>query len=570
MKLSYLFMVASLVLLSLTGVSACTSEIPAPQPVPLTPPSEATEPTEAGFVSEPGALQYEPKLATAKNEFFATSGTCAACHQNIQAEQAQDVSFDSLWRSTSMANAARDPYFLATVRSEITHLPELREVIEDKCATCHLSMAHFVDKAQGRTSQIFDEGGYLDPAHPNHALGKEGVSCTVCHQIRADNFGEESSFSGGMSFDLQNSELRTVYGARPAEAATVMEAIGYAAEQSEHIRKSELCATCHMLYTPYVTSEGQISDTLFPEQTPYLEWLASDYASTNSCQDCHMPKAAGPAQISNLTQTTYEGVALHTFVGGNAVLLGMLKDNADEIQPTAEIGHFTASIHETEIMLTEQTAQIIIENTAFENGILSFDVEINILTGHKFPSSFPSRRAWLHLTVTDNRGQVVFESGGMDGAMIVGNDNDLDEHAYEPHYESITNPDQVQIYESILGTDTGEVTTALLEAGQYLKDNRLLPRGFDKGNVSADIAVYGAAQTDENFESGGDTMRYEIPLSGEGFTVTVELRYQPIGYRWAYNLEEDDSAEAQDFMRYFDGLPYNSLLVAQAEAQVGP
>ena len=65
-------------------------------------------------------------------------------------------------------------------------------------------------------------------------------------------------------------------------------------------------------------------------------------------------------------------------------------------------------------------------------------------------------------------------------------------------------------------------------------------------------------------------MRYEIPLSGEGFTVTVELRYQPIGYRWAYNLEEDDSAEAQDFMRYFDGLPYNSLLVAQAEAQVGP
>ena len=283
-----------------------------------------------------------------------------------------------------------------------------------------------------------------------------------------------------------------------------------------------------------------------------------------------MPKAAGPAQISNLSQATYEDVALHTFVGGNAILLEMLKHNTNEIQPTAETAHFNASIRETETLLAEQTAQVTITDAIFENGTLSFDVQVSTQTGHKFPSSFPSRRAWLHVIVTDANGQIIFESGGMDGTMIIGNDNDLDESTYEAHYELITSPDQVQIYEPILGTDTGEVTTALLEAAQYLKDNRLLPSGFDKENASTDIAVYGTALEDVNFQGGGDVVRYEIPVSGEGFTIIVALRYQPIGYRWAHNFEEDDSGEAQDFMRYFEGLPYTSLLVALAEAQVGP
>ena len=38
----------------------------------------------------------------------------------------------------------------------------------------------------------------------------------------------------------------------------------------------------------------------------------------------------------------------------------------------------------------------------------------------------------------------------------------------------------MQIYESIMGTPAGAPTTGLLQATQYLKDNRLLPRGFDK------------------------------------------------------------------------------------------
>ena len=113
---------------------------------------------------------------------------------------------------------------------------------------------------------------------------------------------------------------------------------------------------------------------------------------------------------------------------------------------------------------------------------------VDTLTGHKFPTGFPSRRTWLHLTVTDASGQVVFESGAVnaDGS-IVGNDSDADPSAYEPHYLEITSPDQVQIYEAVMGDTEGMVTTVLLKGAGYVKDNRLLPHGFDKAAV--DTAV---------------------------------------------------------------------------------
>ena len=55
----------------------------------------------------------------------------------------------------------------------------------------------------------------------------------------------------------------------------------------------------------------------------------------------------------------------------------------------------------------------------------------------------------------------------------------------------IDRPDQVQIYESILGDADSHPTTGLLSAVRYLKDNRLLPRGFDKATADPQIAVFG-------------------------------------------------------------------------------
>jgi len=171
--------------------------------------------------------------------------------------------------------------------------------------------------------------------------------------------------------------------------------------------------------------------------------------------------------------------------------------------------------------------------------------------------------------IRDTHGNVVFESGKLnpDGS-IEGNDNDADPARFEPHYSEITTPDQVQIYESILGDPDGHVTTGLLQGINYLKDNRLLPHGFDKATADRDIAVCGAARSDPGFTGAGDRVRYSVPLNGvQGpFEVTAELWYQPIGFRWANNLKPYDSAaEDRRFNGYYDAMgPATAALLAAA------
>ncbi len=81
----------------------------------------------------------------------------------------------------------------------------------------------------------------------------------------------------------------------------------------------------------------------------------------------------------------------------------------------------------------------------------------------------------------------------------MGNDNDADKTRYEPHYNEITRPDQVQIYEDILGAPEGRVTTGILTGIRYLKDNRLIPAGFDKRTADRETAGVGAALHDPDF-----------------------------------------------------------------------
>ena len=120
----------------------------------------------------------------------------------------------------------------------------------------------------------------------------------------------------------------------------------------------------------------------------------------------------------------------------------------------------------------------------------------------------------------------------------------------------------MQIYEPILGDPNGAPTTGLLTATQYLKDNRLLPRGFDKATAPADVAVHGGAADDPDFGGERDRVRYEMPCPGPGpYTVEAELRYQSIGFRWAHNLERYDAAEPKRFLSYYTAMAAGSSVV---------
>jgi hypothetical protein len=156
-------------------------------------------------------------------------------------------------------------------------------------------------------------------------------------------------------------------------------------------------------------------------------------------------------------------------------------------------------------------------------------------------------------------------------ASIAGNDNDEDPLRFEPHRSEITSPDQVQVYESIMVDREGRVTTGLLSGVRYAKDNRLLPRGFDKATAPADVAVHGEAESDGDFGGGGDRVSYriELPSRPPKLTVRAELVYQAIGFRWAENLRAYDAPETRRFAGYYaESARESAVVLATAEVAV--
>lgn len=242
------------------------TDAPTPGVVPATEtPPAPTAVAAAGFPGEP--------LPTDRGALFSGSGACSVCHTRMVDEAGTDVSVDSAWRATMMANAARDPYYQASVRAEVLSHPQHRELIEEKCATCHLPMAHFTQATLGRAAQVLDDG-LLGPGHELQGLALDGVSCTLCHQIRAEGLGEPESLSGGFAIDAQlASGERELFGpflVPPGQARMMQAASGFVPVQGLHVQRAAMCATCHTLYTPYVDGEGQVAGT-FPEQMIYFE-----------------------------------------------------------------------------------------------------------------------------------------------------------------------------------------------------------------------------------------------------------------------------------------------------------
>lgn len=506
-----------------------------------------------------GNNDIEQDNPATQDDLFTPSTICASCHNTLTDAEGTDVSFVTAWQRSTMAQSAIDPYWRASVRKETVANPdELTPTIQDICATCHLSMARTTLNAAGEVALVLDEGGLVNPDHPLNPLALDGVSCLLCHQIQDQHLGEEESFDGGYVIDFTTGEgQRAAFGSFDVapEMATVMQAASqFVPVQGDHIQKSELCATCHDLITPYLDENDEIAGT-FPEQMPYTEWEHSAYNGEKSCQDCHMPDAAGAITISTVSTEQREGVGQHTFVGANLYLPTLLINAGS---PIADM--LWDNMQLTADFLSTQTAELTVENIAVDEGTLSADVVIVSLTGHKLPTAYPSRRAWIRFVVTDASGTIVFESGGFEtNGLIHGNANDLDPDTYEPHYTLINAPDQVQIYEPIMVDTTGVPTTTLLRGSGYAKDNRILPDGFDLETVPDTIAVHGLAAEDADFIAGGDTITYQIALGeAEGpFTVNAILLYQPIGYRWAVDLEQfsnhDGAAqEIDDFLELYD------------------
>jgi hypothetical protein len=498
---------------------------------------------------------------------FVTADRCMACHNGLITAEGEDASIGTAWRSSMMANAARDPYWQAAIRREALVHPTAAAVIQNECGACHMPMHRFQANAEGRQGEVFVHLPLSGATTPEGLRAADGVSCSVCHQISDENLGEPESFTARFGMDtVTDAGQRQVYGPFDVDAGrqSLMQSMSlFLPAKGMHIQSSELCATCHTVITHTLDADGQVVGEL-PEQVPYLEWKHSAYAGAQSCQSCHMPVVEGTVPVSSVLGLPREEVSRHVFRGGNLLMPRIFNAHRQELAVQALPQELQATTEQTIENLTGSTATLEISRAEISNGALTTELSITNLAGHKLPSAYPSRRVWIHFTVRDRNGTTLFESGRFnpDGS-IEGNDNDTDAARFEPHYEEISRPDQVQIYEPILADPSGAMTTVLLSAISYPKDNRLLPKGFDKATAEDFVAVNGAASKDLDFVGGGDRIRYQVTTDGADgpLSIEAELWYQPIGYRWAHSLADRQAEEIDRFIGYYEEMADSSAII---------
>ena len=525
--------------------------------------------------SNPTAQTQPTPPPTHTGPMFQSAAQCMTCHNGLTTASGEDVSFGTLWGASMMAHSARDPYWQAAVRREVLDHPRAQAAIENECSRCHMPMAHVETQRRGGQQSVFANIPSASPAAAMDPLAVEGVSCSVCHQITSDGLGSKASFTGGFVIETapphQGRQMFGPYEVEPGPRSVMRSATGLQPTASTHIQRSEVCATCHTLYTHALNAAGEATSE-FPEQMPYQEWLHSEFRESQSCQSCHMPVVTEPMPIASVVGQPREGVSRHDFRGANFLMLGILNRFRAELGVVARPAELDAAVLRTKAFLQSSSANVAVESARVVGGRLEADVVVRNLAGHKLPTAYPSRRTWLRVSVRDAEGRVVFSSGDVEptGA-ITGNDNDRDAARFEPHYREIRSGDEVQIYEAIMGTATGQVTTGLLSAVTYLKDNRLPPRGFDKRTAPGDVAVHGDALADPDFGAGEDRVRYSVDTGGARgpFTVEAQLWYQSIGYRWVRNLDGYRAVEPRRFVAYYDqAAPESALMLTRATRTV--
>ncbi|MCB0761469.1 MAG: T9SS type A sorting domain-containing protein [Flavobacteriales bacterium] len=499
-------------------------------------------------------------LPQGSNSLFTGSGRCAGCHghdpngtASITAE-GQDVNVADDWRATMMANSAKDPFWRAKVSHEVTLNPQHQEALEDKCTSCHAPL--------GRHAAHYDGVEFYGIADMlQDSLALDGVSCNACHQQDPD--GIATTFSGDLSFVVDT--IFGPFGNNPDEDPLFVQPmqsfVGYLPMYGEYTLRSEMCGDCHTLITRTVDLDGEFTGGEFVEQATYHEWVNSAYNNEENdgeCQSCHLPQINEPIVIS----ANYaflpgrEPFGQHWLVGGNSFMLELMKNNIPELGIWATEENYDKVIERTVNQLQNQSVTLELSELDVDDDTAYYEVMLTNLAGHKFPSGYPARRAFIEFLAVAENGDTLFSSGVLqDDYEVFGQDP-----VYEPHYDLITQEDQVQIYEMVMGDVNNDVTTVLERAATHLKDNRLVPLGFSADHYNIDTTkVVGGALNDMNFNnegsegSGTDRIRYHVAFQGYTgeITITARLWYQSVPPKWNQELFSISTPEIDAFEQMY-------------------
>jgi hypothetical protein len=506
---------------------------------------------------------------------FVTSDQCAGCHNATgtitpsSADRPSMLFYDPVqpngkphtvnlsasgeWRFSLMGLAGRDPIFFSQLNSESTlhdnltdHPGQAKEFVQDLCLRCHGVMGQ-------RQFHLDNQGPFftrdlLKGLSDYGALGREGISCAVCHRIAATGLGTSATYTGLFNIN-DGSQINGPFddvSKLPMQNAVNMEPV-----QGAQITSSELCGTCHTIFLPVYRANGQpVIDSntgkqrTFIEQATFFEWQNSIFRDggpqAQSCQECHMANTFlqnGVAQplsfkIANIEDNTFpplsfrapdaditvkkrDGYRRHLLLGINLFALEMFKQFRNELglyesdpmlRPSlnTDKGIDTAIDTSANMIAKQRTADVKIESAASANSQLTIDVRVTNKAGHSFPSGVGFRRAFLNLQVLNSGGQVVWASGSvapnsasqpLKGLIVDGSGQPLVTETFtptqqttQPHFWSanpITRQDQVQIYEELVRNPEGFLSTSFIALNEKAKDNRLQPQGWSSSGANA-------------------------------------------------------------------------------------
>lgn len=483
----------ALALLLVALVAGCDEE----EPLPPRPPPQAALPP--------------PSAAT--TETFADSGQCAQCHLAdagpvLRDPAGHDISPVGTWRASMMSLAARDPFYLAVV-SEERQEGDAKQV-DSTCLRCHAPAGH-VETSGALT---FEE--LLTGKSPAAVLGRDGVTCALCHQIKSDRLGTETSFTGGFVIGPD----RAIYGPHNSVVTEPMQFfVNFTPTFASHMGRSEVCATCHTVIVKGVV-----------EQATYLEWRSSSLSPGKPCQWCHVPQVdEAQNALSEPISKFPAGLAArtpygrHEFMGGNAYLLRLVAENEAWVQSGIPAADLQRAIGAAEAHL-RSAAKLTAVGVERKGGGASFRIIVENQTGHKLPTGYPSRRMWLHVVVRAN-GKVVFESGALDRAGRLAGDDD---GRVRKHLDVVSSQDRVQVWGATLVDADDRPTHRALAARRVGRDDRILPAGFAPTGMDVTRTATIGVFSDPDFQPGSDGVGFtlgSVPVDAE---VEVTLLYQTL------------------------------------------
>ena len=528
----------------------------------------------------PGNRSYVP---TTLNDFFFPgsqpnqSGTilspdlCDNCHGGY--DLAVEPAYN--WRGSMMAQAQRDPLYLACLAIANQDAPDVGDI----CIRCHTPKGWL----EGRS--VPTDGSALTTDD------REGVQCHFCHKlitpspIGTNPYPDDPDYiadpQGGLdaTYDLDQTYLATISTTIPDDNANGMFVVDnidnrrgpyyeppstHASAYSPFHPEAALCGTCHDVSNPVyqtVRANGNIIgytpndfDTpapdfspyeMFPIERTYSEWLMSAYNSdtgisgtyfggnksyVSTCQDCHMKDVTGKGCNKNSAPIRSD-LPLHDMTGGNTfiplLLPGLFPTEVNDAALNSGI------LRARDMLQHAATLQLTVQQT-----LQQAVVKVINETGHKLPSGYPEgRRIWINIVASSTLTEESYESGHYD-----------DDSAY-------LHKTGAKVYEIKPGLSPGIAAITGLTAGvsfhfvlndTIYSDNRIPPRGFTNENFdSIQSPPVNYIYADGQY---WDTTLYTFPFEPD--EVDVILYYQSTSKEYIEFLRDENTTNDAGTLMY--------------------